>query len=465
MAIKTLHLTNAWHQTSGGVATFYRALMQEANERGHEFRLVVPAEQDRLEQIGEHVKIYHIASPAAPLNPSYRMIYPTQFLFKGSKVQNILAVERPDLMEISDKYTLAYLGGVLRLRLLRAVDYRPVVVGLSSERMDDNFRSYLGSVPLGKQFCSWYMRWIYFPFFDHHIANSRYTAEELRTASCGHPGSRGTWIHQMGVDLSELSPAHRSDAGRQRLLALCGAPEDAVLLLYVGRLAPEKNLSLLFHLAERLNQNSSRSFHLIVVGHGMERARWEQYAAERLPGQVIFLGHIRDRKRLAILYANSDIFVHPNPHEPFGIAPLEAMTSGIPLVAPDSGGVTFYAHSGNAWTVPATIEDFAVAIAEILDDRERTRQRVEQALLTVESYRWDKVAASFLELYQDLHRAFHGLPTRTPAEFYSTPAPPGRARLVRWASQWARKTFAAVAQVRESRQADRPAVLKPESPR
>jgi alpha-1,6-mannosyltransferase len=452
MAIKTLHLTNAWHQSSGGIATFYRALIREANRRQHQFRLVVPAEEDRVEPIGDYVKIFHLAAPPAPLNSCYRTIYPTQFLFKGSKLQAILAAERPDLVEISDKYTLAYLGGLLRMRLLRAVGYRPVVVGLSNERMDDNFRSYLGRVPLGKQFCSWYMRWIYFPFFDHHIANSIYTAEELRAASCGHGASHGTWVLPMGVDLSELSPTHRSAEARRQLLARCGAGEDAILLLYVGRLAPEKNLPLLFRVAEQLNQNSQRRFHLIVVGNGIERVEWERYSAQRLPGQVIFFGHIRDRKVLADIYSNADIFVHPNAHEPFGIAPLEAMASGIPLVAPDSGGVTSYAHNGNAWLQPPTVANFVQAIYEILDNPQLARQKVAEALLTAESYTWEKVAASFLDLYQDLYRAFYGLPIRTQPAFYSTEARPGTARLIHWISEGAQKTFTAVARIRESEQ-------------
>jgi hypothetical protein len=51
--------------------------------------------------------------------------------------------------------------------------------------MDDNVRAYLGRVPFSTQFCSLYMKWLYFPFFDHHIANSEYTARELRAASRG----------------------------------------------------------------------------------------------------------------------------------------------------------------------------------------------------------------------------------------------------------------------------------------
>src|SRR5262249_24744772 len=153
------------------------------------------------------------------------------------------------------------------------------------------------------------------------------------------------WIRPMGVDLSEYSPTHRTPEGRRRLLALCGADVDAVILIYAGRLVPEKNLSLLFEVMEHLNRSSpERKFGLIVAGDGIERRRLEQYGSKHLPGQVAFLGHIRDIGMLTTLLSNADIFVHPNPREPFGIAPLEAMASGTPLLAPNTGGVTSYAN-------------------------------------------------------------------------------------------------------------------------
>lgn len=454
MAIKTLHITNAWHPTSGGVSTFYRALTREANQRGHQVRLLIPGERDSVETAGTHAMIYHVAAPRARFNSLYRTIYPSQYLFPGSKIQTILAAERPDLIEISDKYTLAYLGGLLRLRLLPALDFRPVIVGLSNERMDDNFRSYLGLGLLGKQFCSWYMRWIYFPFFDYHIANSLYTAEELKAASRGHLVERGTWIRHMGVDLEKFSPTYRSGEGRRRLFGLCGAAPEATLLLYVGRLAPEKNIALLFELMEYLNRNSAeRKFHLIVAGDGIDRPRWERYGAAHLPGQVVFLGHIRDPKMLSLLIANADIFVHPNPHEPFGIAPLEAMASGTPLVAPNTGGVTTYAHPENAWTVAPSAANFAGAIATILANPELTLVKTQRALATAESYRWEKVAARFLDLYQELCKSFPRQPIRLHADFYSTAAKPGTAHLLRWIAQTSEMTFKAMTRLRAPRDA------------
>ena len=84
MAIKTLHLTNSWHETSGGIATFYRALIEEANRQGQQIRLVVPGERDCVEDAGPFGRIYRLEAPRALLNGQYRMIYPNQFLWAGS---------------------------------------------------------------------------------------------------------------------------------------------------------------------------------------------------------------------------------------------------------------------------------------------------------------------------------------------------------------------------------------------
>lgn len=148
--MKTLHLTNAWHEKSGGISTFYKELMNAANRERHHIRLVVPGEADSREEVGEFGLIYRLAAPSAPLNPAYRILYPSQFLSSTSKIQRIVQDERPDLVEICDKYNLNYFGGLLRLGRLPGIAYRPPVVGLSCERMDDNFHSYLGFGRLGK---------------------------------------------------------------------------------------------------------------------------------------------------------------------------------------------------------------------------------------------------------------------------------------------------------------------------
>jgi alpha-1,6-mannosyltransferase len=308
--------------------------------------------------------------------------------------------------------------------------------------MDDNFRSYLSRVPFAKAFCAAYMKWLYFPFFDHHIANSAFTAEELKVASRGHLIQRSVWIRTMGVDTRDLSPARRSLEGRQRLIDVCGGTRDSVLLLYAGRLAPEKNLPLLFQAVVRLVQSNRRDYRLLIAGDGIARKPWEEFCRKHVPGHAVFLGHIKSRSEYADLLSNADVFIHPNPREPFGIAPLEAMASGLPLVVPRSGGVLSYANSSNAWLASPAPEKFAAAVEDLLaDDCERGR-RVEAALRTSGHNHWDVVAAQFLDLYADLASSAAAQSTaRSNPAFSSTPMQGMQLAWFRGISQGAEKMF------------------------
>lgn len=447
-ALKTLHFNNYWHKTSGGVAQFYKALMAAANRAGHEMRLVVPDERSWVEEVGEHCKIYHVAAPPAPLDPGYRLIYPTQFLQGGTSLQTILLAEQPDLVEICDKYTLNYLGALLRIRGLKDISFRPVVVGTSHERMDDNFRTYLASDWLSAAFCRWYMRWIYFPFFDHHIANSRYTAEELVPAGDGLPERRGIWVRPPGVDFAHLSPQLRSAQVRARLELQAGVPAGATLLLYVGRLAAEKNLPLLIETMKQLAAQPGGNYYLLVVGQGVERDNLARTAESVVPGRVKLLGHLADRAALAEMYANCDVFVHPNPREPFGIAPLEAMASGLPLVAPNSGGVMTYASSENAWIAEPTGAAFAAAIVNALDDAETRHRKRAAALATAENFRWEVVADRFLHLLQEMGKTIHSSDVAEPADFVAAHVSQTSTVMTRVVSGTAKRIFAAASRLK-----------------
>jgi alpha-1,6-mannosyltransferase len=418
--LRTLHFTNAWHPSSGGISTFYRALLKSADEGGWQARLVVPGESKRYEKMGPSSGIYYVRAPRAPFSPDYRVLYPHSYLLPGGAIRQILRKEQPHLVEICDKYTMPYLGGMLRLHLLKEMDQQPAVVGLSCERMHETVTAYTKLPRASKLFARLYMKYLYFPLFDHHIAVSQHAADELEVASHGHKVRRGVWIRGMGVDVECFTPTRRRAEHRRLLLRLASARDNAVLFLYAGRLAPEKNLGLLIDALSR--NDGARQHKLLIAGNGPMREAFLSEARRRLPGSVVYLGHLADREALADLYANADIFLHPNPQEPFGIAPLEGMASGMALVAPDSGGVTSYANPSNAWVVPATPERFGAAIQEIVGDPVETARRTRAARLTAEQFSWPCACARFLSLYQDLHQRVIGDETRCSQEpaFYST---------------------------------------------
>lgn len=205
---------------------------------------------------------------------------------------------------------------------------------------------------------------------------------------------------------------------------------------------PEKNLALLFELMGHLSKDEAHDYRLVVVGDGIDRSYWEKFCRKRIPTRVTFLGHIKDREILADLYANVDAFVHPNDREPFGIAPLEAMASGTPLIAPNAGGVTSYANSENAWTVSAAVENFAAAVREAIENNQLREEKIALALTTARRYCWDKVAPLFLDLYSELHRLAHAPAESLPAaSFESTGAQGADAAVYHTVSRTAESMF------------------------
>jgi glycosyltransferase involved in cell wall biosynthesis len=118
---------------------------------------------------------------------------------------------------------------------------------------------------------------------------------------------------------------------------LTGGRIEAPLLLYAGRLSPEKNLGALAPLLERLPGAC-----LAFVGDGPSRSELER-RFRRLP--AVFTGHLRGAD-LAAVMASADVFVMPSATETLGFVVLEAMAAGCPVVAADAGGVTELVEHG-----------------------------------------------------------------------------------------------------------------------
>jgi alpha-1,6-mannosyltransferase len=410
--VTTVHLTNAHHATSGGIRTFYAALLTAANRERRRVVLIVPAAESSRDDVGEFGCIYYVRAPRAPaFDRRYRMLLPHRYLPMRSAILAILEREAPDVIEICDKYALPYLAAMLRKGWMRRMA-RPALVGLSCERFDDNMAAYVSASAPARSFTQWYIRHIYGPPFDAHIAISDYTARELRAALWDRaPGFVRTCA--MGVDSEGFGAGLKSSALRARFLALTGAQSDSVILLYAGRLSPEKNIPLLVEMMRALARDARQDYRLILAGDGPLSEWVRAQSIGELAGRIALCGNL-DRSALAEAYATCDIFVHPNPREPFGIGPLEAMASGVPVVLPDSGGVLEYASERNAWLAPADAVEFAAAVrsASLGDPA-----RVTAAAVTVRAFRWETVTRRYFAAYDEIALRFsaRGTAGRPPA--------------------------------------------------
>jgi glycosyltransferase involved in cell wall biosynthesis len=423
--MKSVHITNYYHKNSGGISTSFNNLLAAAERHQRHVRLIVPGETEAVEDVNAFAKIYYVPAKYSPLfDKRYRIMMPWQYMMKDSIIRKILLAEKPDLVEVTDKYTLSLLGVMIRTNNFKKLG-RPVLVHFSCERMDDNVGSFISKGRLGKWFARRVIGNYTLPNFDYHVANSTYTAEEFYDAlsqekNVGRSDGFLNWCWRFfkaprvttderifvcprGVDSVMFTPERISAEVRGDMRKRAGIPQDSIVLLYAGRISPEKNIGLLVDMMKILSKDQQRDYRLLVAGAGPQSSWLESQGKQYAPEKIKLLGHL-DKETLANFYSNADVFVHPNPKEPFGIAPLEAMASGVATVAPNAGGILSYATNENAWLVEPTGEEFASAVREIIADPELRERKIAKALATAcENTReasTDRLFATYDKIYE-----------------------------------------------------------------
>lgn len=427
MPIKSVHITNYYHKNSGGISTSYNSLLAAAARLKRYIRLIVPGETETVEEVSEYGKIYYVPARKSPVfDKRYRIIMPWQYMAVGSIMRRILMEEMPDIIEIRDKYLLSMFGAMVRRDKFRELN-RPMLISFSSERMDDNFASFVSKGKFSKWFSKRIMGNYNIPSFDFHVTNSAYTAEEFfHSVKTETNPRRQDWfvnrcwkffkspripieervrVCPSGVDAEHFSPERKSPKVRKEMIENAGIPENAVILLYAGRISPEKNIKLLPDFMEILAKDSETDYRLLVAGAGPQAEWLQRETDKRMAGKIVQLGHL-DKETLADYYANADVFIHPNPKEPFGIAPLEAMASGVATVVPNSGGLLFYATEENTWLVEPTAENFANSVKEVIANPELRAKKVEKAYETAQNNTRVKSTDFLLKTYDELYEDF-----------------------------------------------------------
>jgi glycosyltransferase involved in cell wall biosynthesis len=425
--LKSVHITNYYHKTSGGVSTSYNKLLEAAERHQRFVRLIVPAETDSVEDVNEFAKIYYVAAPASPLfDKRYRLMMPWQYLLKDSPIRKILLAEMPDMIEIYDNYSLTFLAGMIRIGKFKQLK-RPMLVYFTGERFDTIIASFVSKGRLGNWFSRRLMGNYNLAMFDFYIANSDFVAEELyqslqkqhnprrfesffnvcqrffRAAKVSL--SERLAICPRGVDASFFNPNRASNKVKREMREGVNIPQDSIVLLSSTRLSPEKNVQFLPEIIEVLAENTKFDFRLLVAGAGPQ-ADWLQAETDRrFPNKIIQIGHL-DKETLADYYANTDAFVHPNPREPFGNVVQEALASGVPVIVPNSGGVLASANEENAWLCDLNAESFASAICEAVENTQLRTQKTNNAVKFAETHTHTNATDLLFETYDKMFADF-----------------------------------------------------------
>jgi len=216
---------------------------------------------------------------------------------------------------------------------------------------------------------------------DRIVVPSHYTGERVRT--------------ELGIAGDKISVCSN---GAPPWLPRRNAPRPGHLL-FVGTLAPRKNLPALLDAYGHLSAQRSDPPDLVVVGQRLGGDRNAVAVTSALRHTVRFMGYVSEG-RLRQLYEGARMLILPSLNEGFGLPALEAMTVGVPVVASNQGALPEVVGDAGLLVDPTNVEGIAAAIERVLDDDELARAMVVRGFERAKAYDWRSSAVALREAYR-----------------------------------------------------------------
>lgn len=365
-------VTETYPPEVNGVAMSVARIVDGLHRRQHELQLVrprqaVPTPQPLPADPGRFEEVLTAGWPI-PAYPQLRMGAPSK-----RALVRLWSVQRPDVVHIATEGPLGWsaLQAALHLKLPVTSDFRT------------NFHTYGRHYRIG-----WLARPIsaYLRKF-HNRAHATMVPTDALRAQLDAAGFQRLHVVGRGVDTRLFDPMRRSDALRRTW----GAAAGDLVLAYVGRLAPEKNLDAVLEAHAAVRAAMGDAVRLVFVGDGPLRADLQA----RCPGAV-FAG-LRSGEDLAAHYASADLFLFPSQTETFGNVTTEAMASGLPVVAFDAAAAGQLIRSGHNGMLAADLRtaSFVTAAVTLARDAQGRARQGREARASAESFGWDSVVARF----------------------------------------------------------------------
>jgi len=201
----------------------------------------------------------------------------------------------------------------------------------------------------------------------------------------------------LGVNTESFQPKPEDAAATRRSLAV--APERT-LLLYIGRLAREKNTATLFKGFELLVRRQPDRFQLLVIGDGPQGEQLRRLQAQT--GSVTWIQYCTDSLELARFYRAADLFVHPGRQETFGLVALESQACGTPVVGIRGSNLDrIILHAQESWAAENTPAALADAIEEF-SGRDLKALGAAAASLAAQRHAWPRVFERLFCIYREV---------------------------------------------------------------
>jgi alpha-1,6-mannosyltransferase len=383
-ALGVLDVTEWYGETSGGIRTYLdekAAFVSSRPELRHV--VVVPGDRDAVDD-EPGVRRYRLQGPRIPRHRPYRFMLATRSLAE------IVRHERPDVIEVGSPFLVPWIIAPVsrRMQVPIVCFHHTNVTGLIDRTLHRAPRlgGFAGRATLA------YLRRLN-DLAAVTIVASRSARGELEEAGV----TRLVEI-PLGVDTARFTPALRSLAAETR--RRWNLPE-APLAGYLGRFASEKSLMLVLDAWAEVERVTGARLVLIGTGPEEDRLRAHPYAS-----RVTFLPFQTDREQVAQLVAALDVMVAPSPVETFGLAALEALACGTPVLTADRGGVAEQVEASGAGLAFASEQvDALIDAAITLLQQDHAVLRARGRTFAETRHAWPIVLERLFTVYRDVVHA------------------------------------------------------------
>lgn len=349
-----------------GIVVTLTHLLSYLKEQGHESIMFAP--KGSVDSYA-NTEIFPHTSVQMPLYPELRVALPL------ARVEKELLKFKPDIVHLVNPTSLG-LAGLRAARKHRI----PVVASYHTDVPGFARRWKLGF--LAEPIYGYY-RWV------HNQADLNLTPSEFTLNQLKDKGFERLAVWSGGVDVERFQS---KNANPEMRLRLSGGQPDKPLIVFVSRLSREKRCDWLVPVAKHIP-----GIRLAIIGDGPDRPRLERLFAGT---DTVFTGYLHGEE-LASAFASGDIFAFTGAEETYGNVVAEAMASGLPVIAPNSGGVTDLVEQGVTGFLydPEDSQALLENVRELALDPELARQMGAAGQAKARKYAWEVTLRELTGLY------------------------------------------------------------------
>lgn len=374
--MRVLYCTDTYPPQVNGVSVVTAISVAGLRERGWDVHVIAPR-YPHEDAARRDPNVIALPSMPLPLYPDVRLVLPDYAAVRA-------AIDRlkPDLVHCATEFIVGRVGQIAAARA-----GVPIVTSYHTD-----FSRYMTSygVPwLAKPVARYLARF-------HKRARRTFTPSKASRADLLRLGVSDVEVWGCGVDADRFNPSRRSQELRVKL-----GIDGAFTFLYVGRLAAEKGVDVVMEAYRRAESQLPHGVaRLVVAGAGPEEKRLRATA----PPGTVFLGFLERDAALPALYASADAFAFASTTETLGLVVLEAMASGLSVIAAPAGGVAEHLRDGeNGIAYPANdVDACAAAMVRLATDGSLSVRLRTGARRTAEALTWsaelDRLDASYRQL-------------------------------------------------------------------